>query len=473
MLAALPKRVTRRIAARGPVAHGWRAAAQRAADAVSGDDPRTLHAYLSAPIDQASLVAFRALFGTVLAIAGLRFIAKGWVFTQFIAPRFHFSYPGLAFVRPWPGIGMYVHFLALIAAALGLALGYRPRLCACLSALGWTYVELIDRANYLNHYYLACLLAWLLVFMPASGTLRDHARRRASMPRWLLLVLRWQVACVYVFAGLAKLNGDWLLRAQPLRIWLAARADVLPLGLGHWLAQPASAFIASWLGAFFDLSIVALLLWRRTRALAFAAALAFHITTGWLFPIGMFPWLMLACATLFFDPAWPRRWLQPMAAGPGAAFEPRRGSQFILALHCAFQALIPLHHHLWVRDSAWTCEGFDFAWKVMAVEKAGSVTYRTRDRQNGAEARVEPRSYLNASQELALGQDPRLIRALARQIAQDANARCGHENAVYADAFATLNGRPAQRLIAPDVDLTRDPLPSHWIVALETLQPSP
>jgi hypothetical protein len=109
----------------------------------------------------------------------------------------------------------------------------------------------------------------------------------------------------------------------------------------------------------------------------------------------------------------------------------------------------------------------------MAVEKAGSVTYRTRDRQNGAEARVEPRSYLNASQELALGQDPRLIRALARQIAQDANARSGHENAVYADAFATLNGRPAQRLIAPDVDLTRDPLPSHWIVALETLQPSP
>jgi hypothetical protein len=466
VLAELSKRMTSPVAVRQQGARGW-----RAADAVSGNEPRALWAYLSAPIDQASLVAFRALFGTTLAVAALRFMAKGWVFTQFIAPRFHFRYPGFAFVRPWPGSGMYVHFLALTAAGVSLAFGYRARLCACLSAFGWAYVELIDRTNYLNHYYLACLMAGLLVFMPALGTLRDHARRRASMPRGLLLVLRWQVACVYVFAGLAKLNGDWLLRAQPLRIWLAARTDVLPLGLGNWLAQPASAFIASWLGALFDLSIVVFLLWRRTRALAFAAALAFHLTTGWLFPIGMFPWLMLACATLFFDPAWPRRFLQPTAAAPVAAFEPRRGSQLVLALHCAFQALIPLHHHLWVRDSAWTYEGFDFAWKVMAVEKAGSVTYRTRDRQSGAQTLVAPHRYLNASQELALGQDPRLIRALARQIAQDANARSGHEIAVYADAFATLNGRPAQRLIAPDVDLTRDPLPSHWIVALASVPP--
>ena len=40
---------------------------------------------------------------------------------------------------------------------------------------------------------------------------------------------------VYVFAGLAKLNADWLLDAQPLRIWLAARSD-LPI-VGPLLAQ--------------------------------------------------------------------------------------------------------------------------------------------------------------------------------------------------------------------------------------------
>jgi vitamin K-dependent gamma-carboxylase len=458
------------MAARRWLMRNCHAATLRSADAMSGS---ALLAYLRAPVDQASLVAFRALFGTALAIAAMRFMAKGWVYTQFIAPRFHFSYPGFAFVRPWPGYGMYLHFVALFVAALGLAIGYRPRLCACFCALGWAYVELIDRANYLNHYYLACLMAGLLAFMPAAGTLREHARRRASMPRWLLVVLRWQVACVYVFAGLAKLNGDWLVRAQPLRIWLAARAEVLSIGgigLGDWLAQPASALIASWLGAFFDLSIVVFLLWPRTRVLAFAVALAFHVTTGWLFPIGMFPWLMLACATLFFDPAWPRRWFQPTAAANGTAFEPRRGCAFVLAVHCALQALIPLHHHLWVRDSAWTCEGFDFAWKVMAVEKAGSVTYRTRDQQSGAETLIEPRRYLNAGQSLALGQDPRLIRALAQQIAHDESARSGHEVAVYADAFATLNGRPVQRLIAPDVDLTRDPLPARWIVALDTRQ---
>jgi vitamin K-dependent gamma-carboxylase len=419
-----------------------------------------LRAYLAAPVDQASLSAFRALFGGVLAFAAVRFIAKGWVASQYIAPRFHFSYPGLAFIRPLPGSGMYWHFAALAAAALGLALGYRQRLCAGLLALGWTYVELLDRASYLNHYYLVCLMAWLLVFMPADGTLR----RRASMPRGLLLTLRWQVGCVYVFAGLAKLNADWLLRAQPLRIWLAARGDIP--WLGAWLAQPVSAFGASWFGALFDLTIVLFLLWPRTRKLAFLAVLAFHALTGWLFPIGMFPWLMSACATLFFDPAWPRRWLPPMAAALPAAVAAPRGTAWLLALHCALQTLLPLHHHLLTRDSAWTYDGFDFAWKVMVAEKAGSVRFRARDRRNGAERCVAPDSYLNAAQEQALAQDPRLIRALARQIARDAQARSGREFAVYADAFATLNGRPAQRLIAAAVDLTREPLPADWIVAL-------
>jgi vitamin K-dependent gamma-carboxylase len=424
-----------------------------------------LRAYLAAPVDQASLSAFRTLFGSVLALAAVRFIAKGWVHTQFIAPRFHFGYPGLSFIRPWPGIGMYVHFGALIAAALGLALGYRQRLCAGVLALGWTYVELLDRASYLNHYYLACLLAWLLVFMPADGTLR----RGASMPRGLLLALRWQVGCVYVFAGVAKLNADWLLRAQPLRIWLAARSDIPWLGV--WLAQPASAFIASWLGALFDLSIVSFLLWRRTRKLAFLAVLAFHLLTGWLFPIGMFPWLMLACSTLFFDPAWPRRWLQRTAAASAAlapAAAAPRGTALLLSVHCACQAILPLHHHLLVRDSAWTYDGFDFAWKVMVAEKAGSVRFRARDRRNGAERVVAPNRYLNAAQEQALAQDPRLIHALAQQIARDARERSGREVAVYADAFATLNGRPAQRLIAADVDLTREPLPARWLVALQS-----
>ena len=407
-------------------------------------------AYFQARVDSASLIAFRALFGCVLAAAAVRFMWKGWVDTQLIQPRFHFSYPGLTFLRPWPRGWMYCHFAVLIVAALGLAVGYRPRLCALITALGWTYLELLDRALYLNHYYLACLMAWLLVVVPGAGD---------RMARGCLLALRWQVGCVYVFAGLAKLDADWLLRAQPLRIWLAARSDVP--WLGPLLAQPATAFAASWFGALFDLSIVAFLLCRATRRWAFGVALLFHVATGLLFPIGMFPWLMLACLTLFFEPDWPRPWL---AGRAGALRAPklRRELGALLALHCAVQAFVPLYARFASRDRAWTGEGFDFAWNVMLVEKAGSVRFRARDRASGAETVVAPDRYLTAQQERAMSHDPRLIRALARQIARDA----GPDVAVYADAFATLNGRRVQRLIAADVDLSSAES-ARWIVPLE------
>jgi hypothetical protein len=35
----------------------------------------------------------------------------------------------------------------------------------------------------------------------------------------------------------------------------------------------------------------------------------FHVLTSVLFPIGIFPWLMIALTPIFFDPSWPRRWL--------------------------------------------------------------------------------------------------------------------------------------------------------------------
>jgi hypothetical protein len=49
-----------------------------------------------------------------------------------------------------------------------------------------------------------------------------------------------------------------------------------------------------------------LLLWRRTRVLAYLAALAFHLTNWYLFNIGIFPWIMICATLLFFPPSWPR-----------------------------------------------------------------------------------------------------------------------------------------------------------------------
>jgi hypothetical protein len=433
---------------------------------------------LSQPVDVASLAAFRILFGLVMACSTARFVLNGWVSTLYLEPLHHFSYPGLSFVEPWPPLGMYAHFAFLFGAALCIAIGWCTRLASLGFCLGFTYLELIDQSLYLNHYYLVTLLAALLALLPAGRAFSLDAwlrpeRRVSTLPRFALLALQIQVGLVYVFAGVSKLNRDWLVEAQPLRIWLAARSD-LPL-VGPWLAAPAVAVIASWAGCWFDLTIVGFLSWRRTRSVAMAAVVGFHAVTGLLFPIGIFPWLMTVAATLLLKPEWPRalsrfqlpeRWRRSTASGlRPRAWEPPGWLFPVLALHCCVQSVLPLRQHLHRSNSAWTLEGFNFAWNVMVAEKAGSVSFRACERADTATTRVEPRSFLAKFQEAAMAQNPELVRQAALFVA-DGFRRRGRDVAVYADAFASLNGRPAQRLVDPAVDLTR-PVPRGWILPLE------
>lgn len=96
---------------------------------------------------------------------------------------------------------MYVHFYVLGALALCIAVGFLYRLSATLFSLGYTYIFLINQPLYQNHYYLICLVSLLVIFVPACAI-------------WLL---RAQIAIVYFFGGVAKLNLDWL-QSYPLRL---------------------------------------------------------------------------------------------------------------------------------------------------------------------------------------------------------------------------------------------------------------
>jgi hypothetical protein len=42
--------------------------------------------------------------------------------------------------------------------------------------------------------------------------------------RWCLWVVRAELVIVYTYAGINKINEDWL-RAQPLRQWLSNRGE--------------------------------------------------------------------------------------------------------------------------------------------------------------------------------------------------------------------------------------------------------
>lgn len=432
--------------------------------------------------DPAGLGAFRVLFGALMLLSVVRFWAYGWIEELYLAPPFHFTYFGFEWVKPWPGAGMYVHFALTALAALSLAVGYRSRTSALVFAITFTYAELIEKASYLNHYYFVSLVSLLLAALPcgAAYSVDARLRRRRGLPAEHVglgsyALLRAQLGVLYFFAGFAKLNSDWLLRAEPLHTWLSLHADA-PL-IGPWLALPGAAYVASYAGAAYDLTIPLWLSWRRSRPYAFAAVVFFHVAVWALFPIGVFSWVMIVSATLFFDPAWPRRWVRSAArrelggaSGPVPAL-----SLAAAAAYLCLQAALPLRYLLYPGNVNWHEQGFRFAWRVMLVEKAGQVQFNVVTGERGERYVVYPREELTPLQYKMMSTQPDMIQEYALHLRERFEAR-GHTNVrVYAEAWASLNGRPRQRLIDPTIDLggtARTLANETWILPLSETRPT-
>ncbi len=258
------------------------------------------------------LIAFRIVIGSLFLFSTLRFIANGWVKLLYIDPPFHFTYLGFDWVHPLSGNWMYLPFIVMIFACLGIIFGAFYHISTTLFFLAFTYVELLDKSYYLNHYYFVSIVAFLLIWLPANAQLsvdakRNPSIRRDTIPQWPIFLLRFQLGIVYCFAGLAKINPDWLLEAQPLRMWLQAFRD-LPL-VGDLFATSWLAFVFSWFSCFYDLTIPFFLSNSKTRNIAYVFVVVFHILTWLLFPIGVFPWVMIFSTLIFFPASFHDKWI--------------------------------------------------------------------------------------------------------------------------------------------------------------------
>lgn len=306
----------------------------------------------------------------------------------------------------------------------------------------------------------------------------------------MLWALRAQVGLVYFFAGVAKLNPDWLLRAEPLRTWLSVVGMSWPSPLGGWLSSEVVAYGMSYAGAAFDLTIPFWLLWRRSRPWAYAAVVGFHAATGALFQIGVFPWVMALSALVFFPPSWPRdaaaalrRWRAPTSTpqtqtptlvpapltllGAPTTARQQRWAVTALAAYFALQAALPLRHHLYPGDLLWTEEGFNYAWHVMVMEKGGHADFWVRDPRTGQRWLVSPDSVLDPIQAKVASTNPELMRQLAHLLAARFRAQGHGVVEVFAHARVSLNGHPARPIIDPLVDLAAQPWrwgPAPWIL---------
>jgi len=243
----------------------------------------------------APLAVFRLFFGFMMFASIVRFWANGWIEKLYIEPKMFFSYYGFSWIKP---LGNYTYLLFVICglSALFIAVGFKYRWAIITFFLSFTYIEFMDKTTYLNHYYFITIISFVLIFLPANATFSiDNLSKRKkyiNIPKWTIDIIKILLGVVYFYAGLAKLNSDWLFRAMPLKIWLPSKYD-FPLIGNTFMQQEWFHFAMSWSGMLYDLAIPFLLLYKRTRMFAFVLVVFFHVFTRILFPIGMFPFIMI------------------------------------------------------------------------------------------------------------------------------------------------------------------------------------
>ena len=416
------------------------------------------------PVSIAPLTSFRVLFGFIMAVSILRFASHGWITDLYVDPNFYFTYAGFEWVRPLGESGMHILFGILFISAIGICLGYYYRVSAITFFSLFTYVELLDKTNYLNHYYFVSLISFLLILLPAHRKFSldaDSGRVLPidKIPAWCINCILFQLALVYFLAGLAKLNPYWLTEAMPLRIWLPTKSGI-PI-IGALLEAEWTAYLFSWGGALYDLSIVGFLLYKRTRVIAFIAVVVFHILTAALFQIGMFPYIMILSSFIFFSGNWHESLQGKIknlsqsnrkTSTTSGGFKTHPYLMYGLVIFFTVQCLLPFRHMLYPGDLFWTEEGYRFSWRVMLMEKAGHTTFRIED-DKGKKEWVQNDAFLTQQQEKMMSTQPDMILQFAHHLKETYQEKGFINPKVYCDSKVSLNGRRSQVFVDPEIDL--------------------
>ena len=434
----------------------------------------------------------RIAFGSIMLWEAYQFLSNGWIERYYTDPVFLFKYFGFEWVAPLSQDLMYAHFYILGLLAFCIIVGAFYRITSILFVIGFSYIFLLDQAIYLNHFYMVLLLGTLLAFMPAHRYFSFDAWRNPKIATqwiaaWPILLLCFQMEVIYIYAGIVKINPDWL-TLHPLKEWFENRADYPVMG---------QFFIKDWVVAMAAYGVIALhligaplLLFNKTRVYVFAVYAVFHLLNVYTFNIGIFPWLTLLSTLIFFDPAWPKQLAEKFTRfTPGIAIVGNPSSEkekpekialpairqniiiSLLVIWGLFQILVPLRHWLYPGNVAWTQEGHRFAWRMKLRSISGRALFFVHDNQTGKNWRVNNRDYLNYRQYQYMSCRPDMILQFAHYIHNIWVEEKGYADiSVKANVMCSLNYRKKSLLIDREIDLAtipRDLWHDEWILPLD------
>lgn len=426
-----------------------------------------LRQFINTPTSIAPLVVIRIIFGLIMSFSMIRFISNGWVNELYVQPKMYFPYFGFEWIKPLPELGMYLLFIGLSISFLMVALGAFYRFSISFSFLAFTYIELIDKTNYLNHYYFVSLFCFLLIFLPAHRYFSIDAKLNPGIEsrktsRINILILQIQLALVYFFAGFAKLNYDWLVEAMPLKIWLPSKSDLWLIG--GLLKEEWMAYLFSWGGALYDLFIPIALFNRKSRPFAYLLVIVFHMLTYWLFQIGMFPFIMIGATLIFFSEEYHQKILDRLSPLfklriRAWSLDQNRMSNStwkttFFGLFLLFQLALPMRYLLYPGELFWTEEGYRFSWRVMLMEKAGYCIFSVEDPDSKRSWEVNNYEFLTPNQEKMMSTQADMILQFAQHLKAHYQKN-GIENPIITvKSYVSLNGERSKLLIDPKQNLS-------------------
>ena len=403
---------------------------------------------------------------------------------MYIDPSFHFTFYGFEWVTP---LGNYTYLLFFICglAAFFVAIGYKYYMSIIIFFLSFTYIELMDKTTYLNHYYFVSILSFLMIFLPSNSSYSvDSYLQKKSFkytPKWCVDSIKLLLFIVYFYSGLAKINKDWLFEAQPLKIWLTTGSYDFPLIGSNLMQQEWFHYFMSWGGMFYDLLIPFLLIYTRTRVFGFLLVIFFHLFTVLLFPIGMFPYIMIMSSLIFFSSKTHKKILdfilKPFIDKIKSIREMKiiniqkeRISLIVVSVFFIIQFLFPLRYSLYPGELFWNEQGYRFSWRVMLMEKKGYTTFKVVNKENDNSFYIMNNSFLTEFQERQMSFQPDFIIEYAHFLGNYYKNLGLNDIEIYADSYVALNGRISKRFIDPEIDLLKQKRGfknKDWIIPLD------
>ncbi len=434
--------------------------------------------WLSEPINGYVIGLFRVFYGLFMSYEIANYIFTGMVNAFFVSPKINFPYEGFEWIQPPPAPILSAILYVMLGCAFLITIGVWMKWVARLFAGFYLYVLFLDKSLYNNHIYLFILLAILLSFTHADqfASIRKRKLPGIAVPRWQQFMLGAQVMCVYFFASLVKMRSDWWVLKQPVSIISEAiPADSFLAGL---YKSELGINLMVYMGFSLDFFAPVLLWYKPLRKWVVIPFALFHYSNSGIFgDIGIFPFVMMASLILYFEleeiPLL-RRFYPNLSTKNNALPSPAvsKLSVWFLLAYFSFQLLFPLRGLFLPNDLDYTTIGNRFSWRVKADSRMVSeFKIVMKDPATGEEVDINYRTMVNNVQIQSMLYDPRMMMDFAKMMHREATKIGVPNAALYARIKLSLNGRPPQYFINPEVDMIKvnySPFKKlDWVIPVE------